>query len=73
MDLSSLLILKNPWKIGLSILRMKKSMDAKYPIVFYIQKTFKNPDGSDLIDKKGERITQTIYLNKEVVANLAQG
>ena len=49
--------------------RMNKS---DYPIVFYIQKTFQDKDGFDLVDKKGDRITQTIYLNKDILSNLAR-
>lgn len=49
----------------------KESTGAKYPNVFYLQKTFQDADGNTLVDEKGDRITETIYLNDDVVANLA--
>jgi hypothetical protein len=51
----------------------KKMNNAHYPVVFYIQKTFKRADGSDVTDDKGERIKENIYVNKDIIAKLAHG
>jgi hypothetical protein len=48
-----------------------RANNAKFPVIFYLQRTVHNPDGSFKLDEKGDRVTETLYLNEKIISNLA--
>lgn len=46
--------------------RTKSMSGSRNAVLFYLEKTINEPDGSFKRDQKGERITERLYLNEKV-------